>query len=199
MVRASGAAATLLGYLLALAGLERVQGEAASRVQHLGSADLRTLITKLVQQLLLRSLGRGAAAVIELLARMICLILALLLSWSPSMRQNALTRVRAELFKHAEHLHRCASRVRYIPPQSLIPSVPQPASSMVHVPLPPTATSRALLRTTLALTVRSAQSAPHQGLDSSLWWGSRWCPSRALPAHRTSWWQGTHVSARRCA
>ena len=104
MPRASGAAATLLGYLLALAGLDGAQAESAT--QQLGAADLRTLATKLVQQLLLRSLGRGAVAVIELFARFICLILALLLSWSPHMRQQALNRVRAELYRHADQLHR---------------------------------------------------------------------------------------------
>mmetsp|Transcript_4419 Transcript_4419/g.9577 ORF Transcript_4419/g.9577 Transcript_4419/m.9577 type:complete len:417 (+) Transcript_4419:564-1814(+) len=88
----------LIGWLLAAA---------AARGVHLDpELSVRAAITSVMQHVLVRSVGRGAAAILELLARLLLLLLALLLPWSPSMRSAAMQRIRAEFLKAAERLNR---------------------------------------------------------------------------------------------
>jgi len=59
-----------------------------------------------MQHLLLRTVGRGAAAALELLARTLLLLLALLLPWAPSSRTAAIERLRSEFARQVEWLSR---------------------------------------------------------------------------------------------
>ena len=61
-------------------------------------------ITKIVQLVLVRSIGRGASAMLDLLARVLLLLIALLLSWSPETRAAAMHRVVCEMRRHSHHL-----------------------------------------------------------------------------------------------
>mmetsp|Transcript_47646 Transcript_47646/g.157938 ORF Transcript_47646/g.157938 Transcript_47646/m.157938 type:complete len:333 (-) Transcript_47646:32-1030(-) len=69
----------------------------ADRLERLG-------ITKIVQLVLVRSIGRGASAMLDLLARVLLLLIALLLSWSPETRAAAMHRVVCEMRRHSHHL-----------------------------------------------------------------------------------------------
>ena len=89
----------LLGWLLTVA--------AGAGVAHPGVVDLnRAGIIRIVQNVVVRSVGRGAVTILELLSRAVLLILALVLSFSPSMREKAMERVRFEVQQSARHLQR---------------------------------------------------------------------------------------------
>jgi len=88
--------ALLFSWLVQLGGARGLSLEPADKLG----------LSRLLSHVLVRSMGRGASAVLELLARLILFILALLLSWSPNTRTMAMQRVACQLRRQADKLQR---------------------------------------------------------------------------------------------
>lgn len=92
--------AAVVGWLIHVAAARGVQVEAdADQLERVG-------LTRIVQHVVVRSMGRGASVLLEVVARVILFLLALLLSWSPSTRAMAIHRVASHLRRHADQLQR---------------------------------------------------------------------------------------------
>ena len=108
--------ALLFSWLVQLGGARGLSLEPADKLG----------LSRLLSHVLVRSMGRGASAVLELLARLILFILALLLSWSPNTRTMAMQRVACQLRRQADKLQRCASSAGSVPTSFLPVSQPLP-------------------------------------------------------------------------
>jgi hypothetical protein len=101
--------AAVVGWLIHVAAARGVQVEAdADQLERVG-------LTRIVQHVVVRSMGRGASVLLEVIARVILFLLALLLSWSPSTRSMAMHRVASHLRRHTDQLQRCTAPQRPFP------------------------------------------------------------------------------------
>jgi len=91
----------VVGWLMHVAVARGVQVNAdADHVERVG-------LTQIVQHVVVRSVGKGASALLEVVARVILFLLALLLSWSPTTRAIAMHRVASKLLRRADDLQTC--------------------------------------------------------------------------------------------
>ena len=123
------ALAAVLGWLLSLAAARGISID-PDMVLQLDRQSLSTLSLRVVERLVVtlsRPLVSGAAALMEVLSRVLLLLLALVLCAAPSHREAILQRARSVLRGHVEVAVRCALRT---PP---LPSLPR-HHQLLHSP-----------------------------------------------------------------
>ena len=104
-------------------------------ILQLNSATLSTLSLRVVEKLVVtlsRPLVSGAAALMEVLSRVLLLLLALLLCAAPTHREAILQRARSFLRDHVEVAVRCAHQPSPLRPSPLYAAPPPAAVSLFH-------------------------------------------------------------------
>ena len=120
--------AAVLGWLLSLAAARGVTID-PDVVLQLNTATLSTLSLRVVEKLVVslsRPLVSGAAALMEVLSRVLLLLLALVLCAAPSHREAILQRARSFLRDHVEVAVRCAHQPSLLDPFPLYTTPPPP-------------------------------------------------------------------------
>ena len=118
--------AAVLGWLLSLAAARGVTID-PDVVLQLNTATLSTLSLRVVEKLVVslsRPLVSGAAALMEVLSRVLLLLLALVLCAAPSHREAILQRARSFLRDHVEVAVRCAHQPSLLDPFPLYTTPP---------------------------------------------------------------------------
>ena len=125
------ALAAVLGWLLSLAAARGVTIDPDVLLQ-LNTATLSTLSLRVVEKLVVslsRPLVSGAAALMEVLSRVLLLLLALVLCAAPTHREAILQRARSFLRDHVEVAVRCAHQPSLLHPSPLYAAAPPAAAS----------------------------------------------------------------------
>ena len=129
------ALAAVLGWLLSLAASRGVTID-PDVVLQLNTATLSTLSLRVVEKLVVslsRPLVSGAAALMEVLSRVLLLLLALVLCAAPKHREAILQRARSFLRDHVEVAVRCAHQPSLLDPFPLY-TAPPPAAASLSTP-----------------------------------------------------------------
>ena len=128
--------AAVLGWLLSLAAARGVTID-PDIVLQLNSGSLSTLSLRVVEKLMVtlsRPVVAGAAALMEVLSRVLLLLLALVLCAAPRHREAILQRARSFLQNHVEVAVRCAHQPSLLRPSPLCAAPPPPAAASFFPP-----------------------------------------------------------------
>ena len=129
--------AAVLGWLLSLAAARGVTIN-PDVVLQLNSGSLSTLSLRVVEKLIVtlsRPVVAGAAALMEVLSRVLLLLLALVLCAAPKHREAILQRARSFLQNHVEVAVRCAHQPPLLHPSPLCAAPPPRAAASFFPPL----------------------------------------------------------------